>query len=747
MKQQFLLKAWLTAAVAALALSSMAWADDADEDTAPADDTAELGTVTVIADKMPRPLRDVAGTVTVIDEERLQKELVRNMKDVLRYEPGLSVGNDPNRFGLGSVNIRGVDGNRVLYELDGVPLSDGFSIGSFSDAAGTYPDPEVLKRVEVLRGPASTLYGSDALGGVVTFTTKDPSDYLIAPGDPFYAGLRAGYGSSDNSYFGTVTLATSGERLGGLLVYSIRDGDEFDNNSSEPESPANPRNYDSRSVLAKLTFDHNSGARTRFSVDYAQQGSMTDVQSLVEGSGRFATTTRLDADDEYDRLRISLDQTLAGESWFDDGLWRIYHQTSDSTQRTIEERAATARSPSATQRRRQFNYDQEVVGGEITLSNYFDAEGASYWLVYGLEVAATETAELRDGLLVNLDNGSTSNVIIGEEFPVRDFPITETLEFGAYVQAEIDFARTPLTIIPGLRFDYYNLDPKPDTIFMEDNPDTDVESLSESNLSPKLGLLYTINDRLRLFGQYAQGFRSPPFDDVNIGFTIPLFSFTAIPNPDLRPEKSDGVELGLRYDSGRAHADLTGFYNQYEDLIESRVNLGIDPDTGLLTFQSVNRAKAEIYGIEFRGSVDLDAYDEGIDGVSLRTSIAYARGTDTERDQPLNTVDPLTAVIGLEYSAPSDRWGTALISTLVEKKRRVDDSMVELFKPDGYAVVDLLGYYNFTPSVELTWGIFNLTDKQYWEWTDVKGLTADDPLIDLYARPGRNYSVSLSMQW
>lgn len=746
MKPRMLLIVWPAIAAAVLASSPVVRADDV-EDTAPADDAAELGTVTVIADKMPRPLRDVAGTVTVIDEERLQKQLVRNMKDLLRYEPGLSVGSDPNRFGLGSVNIRGVEGNRVLYELDGVPLSDSFSIGSFSDAGGSYPDPEVLKRVEVLRGPASTLYGSNALGGVVTFTTKDPSDYLIAPGDSFYAGLRAGYGSSDSSVFGTATLATGGDSLGGLLVYSYREGNELDNNSTDPATAANPRDFDSSSLLAKLTFDHDSGARTRLAIDFVEQSSTTDVQSLVEGSGRFTTTTRLDADDKHDRLRISLDQSLAGESWFDDGLWRIYHQTSESSQRTIEERAATARSPSPTQRRRLFSYDQEVVGGEITLSNYFDGEGASYWLVYGLEVAATETAELRDGLLVNLDDGSTSNVIIGEEFPVRDFPISDTLEFGAYVQTEINFASTPLTIIPGLRFDYYSLDPKPDTIFMADNPDTDVASLSESNLSPKLGLLYTINDRLRLFGQYAQGFRSPPFDDVNIGFTIPLFNFTAIPNPDLRPEKSDGVELGLRYDSGRAHADLTGFYNEYENLIESRVNLGIDPDTGLLTFQSVNRAKAEIYGIEFRSSVDLGAYDDGIEGLTLRTSIAYARGTDTARDQPLNTVDPLTAVIGLEYSAPSDRWGTTLISTLAEKTRRVDDSMVELFKPDGYAVLDLLGYYSFTPSVELNWGIFNLTDAEYWEWADVKGLPADDPLIGLYARPGRNYSVSLTMRW
>ncbi len=142
----------------------------------------ELETLSVIANKSARPLGDIAGTISVFSDRQMAQELTQDIRDLVRYEPGISVRNDPNRFGLGGFNIRGVDGNRIAIEIDGVPAADSFAIGSFSDAGRNYIDPETLRRVEILRGPASTLYGSDAIGGVVTFTTKDPADWMTKSG-------------------------------------------------------------------------------------------------------------------------------------------------------------------------------------------------------------------------------------------------------------------------------------------------------------------------------------------------------------------------------------------------------------------------------------------------------------------------------------------------------------------------------------------------------------------------------------
>src|SRR5690606_27252800 len=122
---------------------------------------------------------------------RMDLHLVRDIKDLFRDEPGLGVGSSAGRFGIGDIRIRGLGGNRVRIQVDGIPVSDAFEIGAFSNANRNFVDLDTLKRVEVVRGPTSALYGSDALGGTVSFVTKDPSDYL-GEGRNAYFGFRLG---------------------------------------------------------------------------------------------------------------------------------------------------------------------------------------------------------------------------------------------------------------------------------------------------------------------------------------------------------------------------------------------------------------------------------------------------------------------------------------------------------------------------------------------------------------------------
>ena len=140
----------------------------------------QLDAVTTAATRTRRPLDDVAATVSVITSEDIDRENMQDIRDLTRNEPGVTVGNNPTRAGFQNFLIRGIGGNRVLLMLDGMRLPD------FPDSnmgAGTYtrehPDLEDIKQVEIIRGPASALYGSDAIGGVVAYTTKDPGDYLI----------------------------------------------------------------------------------------------------------------------------------------------------------------------------------------------------------------------------------------------------------------------------------------------------------------------------------------------------------------------------------------------------------------------------------------------------------------------------------------------------------------------------------------------------------------------------------------
>src|SRR5690606_37883243 len=233
----------------------------AEADTAPAAEaeTTEFRRVVVTATRTARAIVDVPNTVDVIDRERMDELLVRDLRDLFRYEPGITVTGSYGRFGLGDIRIRGLGGNRVRILTDGVPVSDAFDIGSFSSANRNFVDLDTLKRVEVVRGPGSPLYGSDALGGVVSFVTRDPGDYL-APGRDSHFGFKVGMESDWDGLFAGATAAHGGERWSGLLAVGHRQGRETENMGGNDAIGAartapNPQRRDGRSVLAKLVFE------------------------------------------------------------------------------------------------------------------------------------------------------------------------------------------------------------------------------------------------------------------------------------------------------------------------------------------------------------------------------------------------------------------------------------------------------------------------------------------------------------
>ena len=123
----------------------------------------------------------------MITEEEIEENLVTDIKDLMRFEPGVSVRNSPARFnaqngtgrdGNSGFNIRGLEGNRVLQLIDGVRVPDGFDFGPVVFGRGDYVDLDLLSSVEIVRGPASALYGSDGLAGVVCFITKRSGRFL-----------------------------------------------------------------------------------------------------------------------------------------------------------------------------------------------------------------------------------------------------------------------------------------------------------------------------------------------------------------------------------------------------------------------------------------------------------------------------------------------------------------------------------------------------------------------------------------
>jgi len=686
-----------------------------------------LDPIVVVGTRHPEEAWDVAGSVTVLDDEFARAHLAFDLRDLVRYTPGISFDGGGTRFGGAGFRIRGVDGNRVLTLVDGIPVAERFKVGSYADSGRDYAELGLIRQVEVLRGPASSLYGSKALGGVIAMETVGPAELLDGGG-----WLQTGY-SGDRDRYGAALADAWGDADANLLLAATqREGHELD---AAGATLLDPQDWRRQSVLAKSAYDTRAGT-LRAVMDYGRERRETDLRAIL-GTGRFANTTSLATLDEQDAWRLGAEL----ERGSSDGTRTVYraYATRASLAQDSDEFRENADPPVRQQRRFEFSQRNAGVGVDARLP--FDLAGRSQVLGYGAEGVFGRLAETRDALQTNLDDGSQTTTLLGETFPRRDFPVTETLELGAYVNGELRPFAGALTVLPGLRYDWFRLDSVSDRRFEDGSPNVALTDLDSDAVTPRLGLLYPFTPAVRGFAQYARGFRAPPAYDVNLGIDIVAVNARALPNPDLRPERSDAAELGLRYRGDGAAAELSLFETRYRDFILSNAFVGTDPDTGTRLFQSRNVERALIRGLELRWRQDLAA--PGASRWVAEIAGAWLRGENRDSGEPLPTVDPARLVLALDRETAATalrvRWTAAAAQT------QVDETAGARYEAPAWQALDLLGEYRPWRRVALRAGVFNVLDRRYWEWGDVYGRAPDDPLLPLLARAGRYGSLGVQI--
>lgn len=744
----------LSLAIACAIAVSALHAEPAPAPAASPETVDQLERIIVSATFVAQAVKDVAAETTVLLRDDMDRRLNQDLRDLVRYEPGVSV-TGGGRFGIGGFAIRGLDGNRVRIEVDGVSAPDAFAIGGFSSAGRDFVDLDSLKRVEIVRGAASALHGSDALGGVVSFVTKDPYDYLAASTDGTYLGIKGLYDSADRQSVESVTGAAQAGRHGFVAVLTHRDGHQLNNRGERDalgstRTRPNPQDARSDALLAKYV--HGDAENfSRVTLDASRNDSTTnalDQLGVRSVGGAPVLYTRLDADDRKKRARLTFDQRYAfGHGMADTFDWRIYTQTSDTRQDTYEDRAsfATGSPTNPLTRYRRFEYEQREHGVELLAHKRLAVGPTTHDMAYGLEYVVGRVREQRDGFQRNLTTGAVTNVVSPDVFPVRDFPLTDTTRAAVFVQDDIALADGRLHLVPALRYDRFAIDPRHDPVFIADNPGIEPVQLDSDRFSPKFAAIYTLAERWRIYGQLTTGFRAPPYSDVNVGFTNLQFGYTALPNPHLKPETSRGAEAGLRVDGDAGYASIAVYRNRYRDFIESLVNIGTDPATGLLLFQSVNIGRVDIRGAEASAGLRLGHFSDALQGFEIRTSLATARGDDRIRDVPLTSIEPAKAVLGLSYEGT--QWGAEIVGTFVREKARLAPAASgTAFAAPGYGVVDVYVHYEPSPSLTLYAGLTNLGDKRYWEWNSVRGL-AVTPALDRYSAPGRAASAGFQLRF
>jgi hemoglobin/transferrin/lactoferrin receptor protein len=695
-----------------------------------------LEPVVVVSTRSPRPVSEVVGMVTVLGDADIESQLVTNEEALWRYMPSVQVESAGSRFTARSLNIRGIGGNRVVMEVDGVPVQDRFAVGAFADAGRAGAEMDFIRRIELLRGPASSLYGSKAIGGVLAISTFDPDDLAFEDGR--LAGRIRGSYASDWDAWGTSTVGAWQDGARGLLIgVSHRQGHEPDRSAHLPERDRIDR--DRSAVLAKMTLGESPESRIRLTLDFDQDETVSEMNSLT-GTGRFVNTTRLAGDDRATRSGIVLDGRAARGPFTTDVA--VFHRETRTRQDTLDLRDAAPRPASI---EREFSYDTTLSGVRGRVSREMERGAFRHRLMVGAEYERSERDQGRDATQTNLETGESTKLVLGERFPLRDFPRTTSHEAGIFLQDEIDSLSGRWTFIPSLRFDHTRVRVSDDAEWRQANPDAELAEVTESQLSPRLGVLWSPSREFQLWGQLASGFRAPPAEDLNIGLDIPMFRIRALPNPDLESESSLGWEFGVRAGSRGAWLSAAAFWTDYKDFIVSLVPLGLDPETGTLLFQSQNVERARIKGVEVEAGAPLGLVASRLDNFSAGFTGYLARGEDRRTGERLDDVGPLSTVLYLDWISNSGHWEARFSGLFARGKARDANDEQEWFRVPGHGVLDLTTAWHATDRLTLRAGLFNLADKTWWHWSEAGRLPADDPLIPALSAPGRSASVSFSL--
>lgn len=704
----------------------------------------------VIAMRTERPLMKTPASVSVIDLDAFKRNGLSNAGDVVRYQSGISnpfnfSGADPNvpyrGGGFTNYRIRGVEGNRVLLNIDGIrqPAQVKRAGGNGRD----YFDPGIFQRVEILKGSGSTLYGSDAMGGVVTFQTRSIEDELISAERPWIVNTRLEYKDVNE---GLGSIINTGARLGPWYISlsnAARRKSETKNDKGKAD--ANPQDTKNNHLLTKISYIPQDTRKLSFTAENFRRSQNTDFNSIKErvvlplGAINDTFLAQNESNDERTRFSLAYKEEHNSKLWSLET--KLYYQSAETqsvTDTKVNYITTNGTSILSRDRTDDILFERDIFGFTVEGSRKTETNKRLSTLSYGIEVSE----ENAKNDFIRIDRalgGSPPNYR-----PAYDEAKLRRFDF--FLQNITEWDKWLLQF--GIRRSDYELLPEnsPEFLSQENAPLTspDYDNLT---LSPSLSVQYEINPETIIWGRYAQGIRNPGVENY-VGFfnhSVSGANFIQIPNPDLKEESSHSFDLGIKFASQHTEIETTAHYTTYKNFIEIN-EVGEDGDTVIQ--QSVNMGDVNIYGFDFRLDYKLQGLTEDLEGFSTGLQFSYAEGDNETTDDNVNTIDPFDVIIHFGYDSPNmqNTWGTRLYATYRAEKTDTTRNYPFFIPPSSF-VLDLTGYWMISDRVRIDGGIRNLTDERYWLWSSSN--SADHVSIapqEQYAQPGLNGFISVSIQ-
>lgn len=707
----------------------------------------QLETIVVKGKRMPAGSVGDTPLATETTAAEIEKKQITSIEGLGNTtEPGVSTG-----FAGAGVNIRGLEADRVLTTIDGIPIpylvNDGRQAGpSTTLSSSTRGDGGVdtfdfssLSTVDIMRGADSSRAGSGALGGAMLLRTLEPED-LLRDGASFGGMAKTTYDSTDKSLGGSVAIAKKIESTSVLFQSGYKFGQERDNQGTVGGTGAtrtepNPLDFDQHNLLFKLRHDFGAGHMIGLTAERFRKDVEKDLKTDESPTRNYS---ELDGDDLRQRDRVSLDYRYDAPDQtgpVDKADLKIYWQRVGSLSEVDGTRLGSLAGPWY----RSNDMEEQSIGIVGSLANEFDFGATRHDVTVGGNFSFSQYTQYSAGE----DMCDTASVppysCSFHHTNQSDMPDVDALRIGLFADNKISFGDTGFSLTPGLRFDWFDYRPQDTDAYRANSgyatgglPD----SRSDFQFSPKLRAAYEFNPQVELFAQWAMGFKAPNVTELYLSYATPPM-YRVIGNPDLESETSNGFEIGANLGDSEFGGRVTAFYNKYRNFIDSETSY-TDPSFpwGSTTYENLDRVR--IFGFELRAHKFFE------NGFNVHASLAYANGEDEETGELLDSVPPFKGIVGVGYA--TETWGTDLSFIGVAG---VDEDSTASFQPGGYGLVNLTGWWEpeQVEGLRVTAGVYNLFDKEYYDavkWRDIDLSTSVAQPKEFYSEPGRTFKISIT---
>jgi hemoglobin/transferrin/lactoferrin receptor protein len=662
----------------------------------------------------PKSLRQATQNISVVDRQQLELTNPATLLDALGQVPGIEIA---RMGGLGGqVYLRGFSTNnwRVPFFVDGDRLEGRNTLQL------AYFQPDEIEQIEVIRGPASVLYGSDAMAGVINIITRHPK---ADPNGPFrFVGGGVSFGFETNGAALSNYQWVEAAGLGFNIRSSI--GEQKANSYETPKGLA--KNSDYRELDGGITIEYTPVANQHLSGTFHESIETDGRAGGVGGAPGYP----------YLQVRQSPNYLLMGRVDYSGDFYQgpFTHVEASGYIDYFDTHVLTRNTSSSS---KIVTSDSHVIGPETVggrVLGVLAPWSPPGWGRLNVKVGVDSFHEYRPGstLYSVTETLATGATKISPE--AQNVPNSQQLNVGVFGLAEWT-PIAPLTFSYGQRVDYFNTStatsPLASSALLQA-----YESANNSRVTPteSIGAVVRLLPVFDLIGDIQTSFHEPT--------DTALFSSTAstIPNPYLKPETGLTYEAGVRFHSDNATLTATAYHSVYQNLILSV------PVTynGLSTYtQQQNAGDAQIDGIE------IEERWQATSSINLFTNITALRGTNTTTGVPLPYIAPLRGRSGLQYAPPESGYSIEGVVNWAAAKTRIDSS--QELSTSGYAIANLYATLQLDKLVSpalgdtrLLLGIENIFNTAYADAATYANVSYDRSATNPLLEPGRNFSVKIT---